>query len=72
MKILTAAQMREIDRLAIEEIGIPGPVLMENAGLQVTAVLRNELGVEAGTRVVVVAGKGNNGGRRSGGGPASS
>ena len=62
MKILTAAQMREIDRMAIEEIGIPGPVLMENAGLQVTAVLRNELGVEAGMRVVVVAGRGNNGG----------
>ncbi|MCR4396390.1 MAG: NAD(P)H-hydrate dehydratase [Candidatus Saccharicenans sp.] len=62
MKILTAAQMREIDRIAIEEIGLPGPVLMENAGLQVTAVLRNELGVEPGMRVVVVAGKGNNGG----------
>lgn len=62
MKILTAAQMREIDRIAIEEIGIPGPVLMENAGLQVAAVLRNELGVEAGMRVVVVAGRGNNGG----------
>ncbi|MCX8161114.1 MAG: NAD(P)H-hydrate dehydratase [Candidatus Saccharicenans sp.] len=62
MKILTAAQMREIDRIAIEEIGIPGPVLMENAGLQVTAVLRNELGVAAGMRVVVVAGRGNNGG----------
>ncbi|MDI6699048.1 MAG: NAD(P)H-hydrate dehydratase [Candidatus Saccharicenans sp.] len=62
MKILTAPQMKEIDRIAIEEIGLPGPVLMENAGLQVTAVLRNELGVEAGMRVVVVAGRGNNGG----------
>lgn len=62
MKILTAAQMREIDRIAIEEIGLPGPVLMENAGLQVTAVLRHQLGVESGMRVLVVAGKGNNGG----------
>lgn len=62
MKILTASQMREIDRIAIEEIGIPGPILMENAGLQVAAVLRNELGVTAGVRVLVVAGKGNNGG----------
>ncbi|MGB9893040.1 MAG: NAD(P)H-hydrate dehydratase [Candidatus Saccharicenans sp.] len=62
MKILTASQMKEIDRLTIEEIGIPGPVLMENAGLQVTAVLRNELGVEEGMKVVVVAGRGNNGG----------
>lgn len=62
MKILTAAQMREIDRIAIEELGIPGPILMENAGLQVTAILRNELGLEAGMKVVVVAGRGNNGG----------
>ncbi len=62
MKILTSVQMKEIDRIAIEEIGIPGPVLMENAGLQVTAVLREELAVKAGMRVVVVAGKGNNGG----------
>ncbi|MDY0232216.1 MAG: NAD(P)H-hydrate dehydratase [Candidatus Saccharicenans sp.] len=62
MKLLTAAQMREIDRITIEEIGIPGPVLMENAGLQVTAALREVLGVEAGMEVVVVAGKGNNGG----------
>jgi len=29
MKILTAAQMREIDRQAIEELGLPGLVLME-------------------------------------------
>jgi NAD(P)H-hydrate epimerase len=62
MKVLTAAQMKQIDRLAIEQIGIPGPILMENAGLQVTSVLRNELGIEPGVRVVVVAGKGNNGG----------
>jgi NAD(P)H-hydrate epimerase len=62
MKVLTAAQMRQIDRVAIEQIGIPGPVLMENAGLQVTSVLRDELGVDSGRRVVVVAGKGNNGG----------
>ena len=32
MKLLTAAQMRELDRQAIEDIGIPGVVLMENAG----------------------------------------
>lgn len=62
MKVLTAAQMRQIDRQTIEEIGIPGTVLMENAGLQVTSVLRDELGVDSGKRVVVVAGKGNNGG----------
>lgn len=62
MKVLTAGQMKEIDRRTIEEIGIPGPVLMENAGLQVVGVLRHELGLQPGDRVVVVAGKGNNGG----------
>jgi NAD(P)H-hydrate epimerase len=35
MRILNAAQMREADRFTIEEIGIPSPVLMENAGRQV-------------------------------------
>ncbi len=62
MKILTAAQMREIDRRTIEDIGIPGPVLMENAGLRVVAALRGLLPDVRGGRVVVVAGKGNNGG----------
>ena len=62
MKILTSSQMKEIDRKAIAELGIPGTVLMENAGIRVVEVLArviDELG-EAG--VVVVAGKGNNGG----------
>ena len=62
MKILTAAQMREIDRKTIEEVGIPGPVLMENAGLRVVAALRGLLPDVRSGRVVVVAGKGNNGG----------
>ena len=62
MKILTAAQMREIDRKTIEEIGIPGPVLMENAGLRVVAALRGVFPDLSAGRVVVVAGKGNNGG----------
>lgn len=32
MKLVTAAEMRELDRRAIEEVGIPSLVLMENAG----------------------------------------
>jgi len=32
MKLVTAGEMRELDRRAIEEVGIPSPVLMENAG----------------------------------------
>ncbi|MBN2206550.1 MAG: NAD(P)H-hydrate epimerase, partial [Candidatus Aminicenantes bacterium] len=62
MKILTAGQMREIDRKTIVEIGIPGPVLMENAGIQVVRAIRKrfpDLGKET---IAVVAGKGNNGG----------
>src|SRR4030043_2479975 len=62
MKILTSAQMKEIDRLAIEEVGIPGPVLMENAGLQIFRLLQTILPYCDGDKIVVVAGKGNNGG----------
>ena len=52
---LTAAQMREADRRCIEEIGIPGAVLMNNAGAAVFAQ------VDSGP-VGIVCGKGNNGG----------
>jgi len=62
MKILTSAQMKEIDRQTIEEVGIPGPVLMENAGLQIFRLLQTILPYCDGDRIVVVAGKGNNGG----------
>lgn len=55
MRTLTAAQMREADRRCIEEIGIPGVVLMNNAGM---AVYREIDGGPVG----VVCGKGNNGG----------
>jgi NAD(P)H-hydrate epimerase len=62
MKILTSREMRGIDRTAIEELGIPGPVLMENAGLRVVRALRARCEDIAGERIVVIAGKGNNGG----------
>lgn len=52
---LTALQMREADRRCIEDIGIPGAVLMHNAG---TAVF-HEIEQEA---IAVICGKGNNGG----------
>jgi NAD(P)H-hydrate epimerase len=62
MKILTSGEMKEIDRIAIEEVGIPGPVLMENAGIRIVeAILRRFPKIED-ENVVVVAGKGNNGG----------
>ena len=62
MKILTSREMREIDRAAIEDFRIPGPVLMENAGLQVLKALRTRFPRPREERIVIVAGKGNNGG----------
>lgn len=61
MKILTAAEMREVDRLTIEK-GIPGLILMENAGSRVVDFLRETFAPLENQRVVVVCGKGNNGG----------
>jgi NAD(P)H-hydrate epimerase len=62
MKVLTAKEMKEIDRKTIEEIGIPGPVLMENAGLQIVRVFRAIFPRPEWEKIVIVAGKGNNGG----------
>lgn len=62
MRILTAEQMREADRQTIEEIGIPSLVLMENAGRQVVAAMEAEFDDLADRRVVVLSGRGNNGG----------
>ncbi|HEX3684461.1 MAG TPA: NAD(P)H-hydrate dehydratase [Bryobacteraceae bacterium] len=61
MKILTAAEMREVDRLTIER-GIPGLILMENAGSRVVDFLRETFSPLEQQRVVVICGKGNNGG----------
>jgi hydroxyethylthiazole kinase-like uncharacterized protein yjeF len=62
MKVLTSGQMKEIDRRTIEEIGIPGPVLMENAGIQIFRMLETVFPQPARESIVVVAGRGNNGG----------
>lgn len=61
MKVLTSAQMRELDRRAIEG-GIPGSVLMENAGRRVVEVLEREFAPLERQRVLIFCGKGNNGG----------
>jgi NAD(P)H-hydrate epimerase len=57
--ILTRDQVRELDRRAIEEFGVPGVVLMENAGRSMAELLRS-LGING--LVVLCCGKGNNGG----------
>ncbi|MDD3581237.1 MAG: NAD(P)H-hydrate dehydratase [Desulfobacca sp.] len=61
MKLLTADQMRQLDRQAIEAIGIPSIVLMENAGRTTYQILRREFPDLTGL-VTVIAGRGNNGG----------
>ncbi len=61
MKILTAAQMREVDRRTTE-LGIPGIILMENAGNRVVEFLEREYAPLREQRIVVICGKGNNGG----------
>ncbi|MHB1418727.1 MAG: NAD(P)H-hydrate dehydratase [Bacillota bacterium] len=63
MKVVTAEEMRMLDERATSEYNIPGVMLMENAGLQVVryigALLKEEV---KGKRVLIFAGKGNNGG----------
>jgi hydroxyethylthiazole kinase-like uncharacterized protein yjeF len=59
LKIVTAREMREIDRRTIEGCGIPGTVLMERAGL---AVARKIAEMYPPGKLIVLAGSGNNGG----------
>ncbi len=62
MRVTTAAEMRQLDRLAIDAYGISGEVLMENAGAQVVRVLRQEYSDLGSWRMAVLCGHGNNGG----------
>jgi len=61
---LTRKQARQIDQLAINELGIPGIVLMENAGRNATDIIQRYMqdqGKEL-TTALIVCGGGNNGG----------
>ena len=61
---LTRAEVREIDRRAIQELGIPGAVLMENAGRnaahEALALFAQE--PDLPRRAAILCGGGNNGG----------
>ena len=57
-RILTAGEMRRIDRLAIKKVGVPGVLLMENAG----RALADAVSFLKWRRVAVFCGTGNNGG----------
>src|SRR5260370_15551196 len=62
MKALTAAEMREVDRLTTERFGIPSLQLMEAAGKHVADAVLREFSPQLPRRVAVLCGKGNNGG----------
>src|SRR2546422_5212581 len=67
MELVTAAEMRELDRAAIETRNIPSLRLMENAGKAVVEEMERFFGPLRGKAVTIVAGKGQNGG----GGPVA-
>ena len=62
MKIVSSQQMKKIDQRAIEEYGISGLVLMENAGLKVFNNMKNIYPDLIEKEVAIIAGSGNNGG----------
>jgi NAD(P)H-hydrate epimerase len=59
---LTCQQIRELDILTIEHVGIPGLVLMENAGRAAAEFIYGTLIHPARSRVLILCGPGNNGG----------
>ncbi|BCB96935.1 bifunctional NAD(P)H-hydrate repair enzyme Nnr [Dissulfurispira thermophila] len=59
MKVATGQEMREIDRITIEDYGIPGLVLMERAGLAVALKVKE---FYPDKKIVILCGGGNNGG----------
>ena len=62
MKILTAAEMMEVDRLTTASYGIPSAVLMENAGKSVARFIQRRFTDSEHRLIFVLCGKGNNGG----------
>lgn len=62
MRSMKREEIRLIDRCAIETLGVPGVVLMENAGRNAAGAVCEMLGEPADKRVAVVAGAGNNAG----------
>ncbi len=62
-KVLSAEEMREVDRLTTEKYGIPSILLMENAAHAAANVIKEKLGGSVeGKSFLILCGKGNNGG----------
>ncbi len=62
MQVVTAHTMQELDRRAINDYGIPGRQLMENAGRSCAERIARDFGLPGDNYAVILAGKGNNGG----------
>ncbi|MDI6778715.1 MAG: NAD(P)H-hydrate dehydratase [Bacteroidota bacterium] len=60
--VVTGKEMRECDRIAIEDIGISGIILMENAGRGIVDEVEKKYGALSDKRFLILCGKGNNGG----------
>jgi NAD(P)H-hydrate epimerase len=60
--VVTSAEMQACDRYAIDTLKIPGLVLMENAGRGVVEMMEKHFGSMMGKTIIVLCGKGNNGG----------
>ena len=62
MRLVTSFEMREMDRLTIQGLGIPGAVLMENAARGATRIFMDHFEPPKDAHVVILCGGGNNGG----------
>lgn len=62
MKVVSASQMQNLDRRAIQEFGIPGIILMENAGRATVEVIDKYFSEAGLKKIIILAGSGNNGG----------
>ena len=62
MRLVTASEMREMDNLTINKIGVPGIVLMEHAARGASRIFLDHFNPSSSSRMVILCGKGNNGG----------
>ena len=60
--VMSRDEVRAVDAWAIDEVGVPGVVLMENAGRSCAELIKEKLSGAEGPRVCIFCGTGNNGG----------
>jgi NAD(P)H-hydrate epimerase len=60
--VMSRNEVRAFDSWAIHTLGVPGVVLMENAGRSCAELVKEKLGSVAGPKVCIFCGTGNNGG----------